>query len=124
MLTQGIGVGVETDDSAEKSIKNKVLSVIDSAKSGLSNMSVSSNIDGLMGNNPMTQYQLSINGQIGGLNNSIDRLTNLIASYLPQIAENSDKPISIDGNSLAVGMRRQIDYQLGRLSVGKGRGNV
>lgn len=124
MLTQGIGVGVETDDSAEKSIKNKVLSVIDSAKSGLSNMSVSSNIDGLMGNNPMTQYQLSINGQIGGLNNSIDRLTNLIASYLPQIAENSDKPIAIDGNSLAVGMRRQMDYQLGRLSVGKGRGNV
>ena len=124
MLTQGISVGVETDDSAEKSIKNKVLSVIDSAKSGLSNMSVSSNIDGLMGNNPMTQYQLSINGQIGGLNNSIDRLTNLIASYLPQIAENSDKPIAIDGNSLAVGMRRQMDYQLGRLSVGKGRGNV
>ena len=124
MLTQGIGVGVESDDSAEKSIKNKVNSVIGIANNSLSNIKVGANFNNFKSSNPLQEYQLSIDAQMNNLNNGIDKLTNLIASYLPQIAENSDKPISIDGNSLAVGMRRQIDYQLGRLSVGKGRGNV
>ena len=124
MLTQGIGVGVESDDSAEKSIKNKVNSVIGIANNSLSNIKVGANFNNFKSSNPLQEYQLSIDAQMSNLNNGIDKLTNLIASYLPQIAENSDKPISIDGNSLAVGMRRQIDYQLGRLSVGKGRGNV
>ena len=124
MLTQGIGVGVESDNSAEKSIKNKVNSVIGIASNSLSNIKVGANFNNFKSSNPLQEYQLSIDAQMSNLNNGIDKLTNLIASYLPQIAENSDKPISIDGNSLAVGMRRQIDYQLGRLSVGKGRGNV
>ena len=72
----------------------------------------------------MDKYQLSIDNQINAVNDRFDRLIGLIGKYLPGIAENAEKPITIDGNSLAVGISRKIDVQLGKISTAKGRGNV
>ena len=58
------------------------------------------------------------------MNSGIDRLIAIINEYLPNIANGVDKDIIIDGNSLAVGMSRKIDNQLGKMAISKGRGNV
>ena len=38
--------------------------------------------------------------------------------------EKANRDVIIDANSLAVGLSRQIDAQLGKMAVAKGRGNV
>ena len=81
-------------------------------------------VENISNKNPMDKYQLSIDNQINAVNDRFDRLIGLIGKYLPGIADNAEKPITIDGNSLAVGISRKIDAQLGKISIAKGRGNV
>ena len=81
-------------------------------------------IENISNKNPMDKYQLSIDNQINAVNDRFDRLIGLIGKYLPGIADNAEKPITIDGKSLAFGISRNIDAQLGKISTAKGRGNV
>ena len=81
-------------------------------------------VENISNKNPMDKYQLSIDNQINAVNDRFDRLIGLIGKYLPGIAENAEKPITIDGKSLAFGISRNIDAQLGKISTAKGRGNV
>ena len=81
-------------------------------------------VENISNKNPMDKYQLSIDNQINAVNDRFDRLIGLIGKYLPGIADNAEKPITIDGKSLAVGISRNIDAQLGKISTAKGRGNV
>ena len=81
-------------------------------------------IDNVVSETPMKEYQVSFNTQFDTLNNRVDRLIDLIGQYLPNIADNMDREIVLDGNRLAVGMSRRIDSQLGKISTAKGRGNV
>lgn len=81
-------------------------------------------IENINNENPVQKYQVSFDTQFNALNDRFDRVISLIGKYLPGIAENADKPITIDGNSLAVGISRKIDAQLGKISTAKGRGNV
>ena len=123
-LAQGVGAGIEEDDSAEKSIENKVSSILGVASGSLSNIRVGSSIDNLITQNPMQKYSLDFNAQIGSLSDGFDRLLLLVGQYLPNIADNMDRNIVLDGNSLVVGMSRKMDAQLGKISTAKGRGNV
>ena len=81
-------------------------------------------IDNIINTTPMQQYQVSFNTQFNALNDRVDQLITLISKYLPNIADNMDREIVLDGNSLAVGISRKIDTQLGRMATAKGRGNV
>ena len=81
-------------------------------------------IENINNENPVQKYQVSFDAQFNALNDRFDRVISLIGKYLPGIAENAEKPITIDGNSLAVGISRKIDAQLGKISTAKGRGNV
>ena len=81
-------------------------------------------VENISNKNPMDKYQLSIDNQINAVNDRFDRLIGLIGKYLPGIADNAEKPITIDGKSLAFGISRNIDAQLGKISTAKGRGNV
>ena len=109
---------------AEKSINEKVNSIIDTANDSLSDIHVGTSVDDMILESPMQRYQLDFNAQIGALNDGFDRLLTLIGQYLPNIAENMDRNIVLDGNSLVVGMSRKMDSQLGKMSTAKGRGNV
>ena len=122
-ITQGLGVGISEDDSAEKAIDEKVDNIISTANS-LNNIKIGTSIDNVIGENPMQKYQVDFNAQIGSLNDGFDRLIGLVGSYLPNISENMNRPIAVDGNALAVSMGRQIDNQLGKMAISKGRGNV
>ena len=123
-LAQGVGEGIEEDDSAEKSIENKVSSILGVASGSLSNIRVGSSIDNLVTQSPMQKYSLDFNAQIGSLSDGFERLLLLVGQYLPNIADNMDRNIVLDGNSLVVGMSRKMDAQLGKISTSKGRGNV
>ena len=123
-LSQGLGVGIEEDDSAEKSIKNKVDSIIGVANNSMSDIRIGSSVSGLVGDNPVQKYQIGFDAQFSTLNDGFDRLLALIGQYLPNIAENMDRNIVLDSSSLVVGMSRRMDAQLGKMSVAKGRGNV
>ena len=123
-LTQGLGVGIEEDDSAEKSIRNKVDSVLGVANNATANIKIGTSIDDVVSESPMQKYQVDFNAQFTALSNSFDKLLAVVAEYLPNIANGVDKDIVIDGNSLAIGMSRKIDSQLGRMAISKGRGNV
>ena len=81
-------------------------------------------IENVNNENPVQKYQVSFDAQFNALNDRFDRVISLIGKYLPGIADNAEKPITIDGNSLAVGISRKIDAQLGKISTAKGRGNV
>ena len=85
---------------------------------------INKDIDNIETKNPIQEYQISFDNQLNTLNDSIDRLIELIGEHLPNIADNIDRPILLDGNSLAVGISRKIDSQLGKISNSKGRGNV
>ena len=123
-ITQGIGVGIEEDDSAEKSIRNKVDSIIGVANSSMSDVRIGSSVSGLVGDNPMQKYQIGFDAQFSTLNDGFERLLSLVGQYLPDISSNINRPIVLDGNAVAVGISRKIDTQLGKMSVAKGRGNV
>ena len=81
-------------------------------------------IENINNENPVQKYQVSFDAQFNALNDRFDRVISLIGKYLPGIADNAEKPISIDGKSLAVSISRNIDAQLGKISTAKGRGNV
>lgn len=81
-------------------------------------------IENINNENPVQKYQVSFDAQFNALNDRFDRVISLIGKYLPGIADNAEKPITIDGKSLAVGISRNIDAQLGKISTAKGRGNV
>ena len=81
-------------------------------------------IENVNNENPVQKYQVSFDTQFNALNDRFDRVISLIGKYLPGIADNAEKPITIDGKSLAVGISRNIDAQLGKISTAKGRGNV
>ena len=87
-------------------------------------MSADKDIKNVVSETAMKSYQLSFNTQFDALNDRVDRLIDLIGQYLPNIADNMDRNIVLDGNSLAVGISRKIDTQLGRISTAKRRGNV
>lgn len=74
--------------------------------------------------NNLQPSQIETNNNTNAINENIDRLISLIGEYLPGIADKMDRPITVDGDSLAVGMTRKIDSQLGKLTIAKGRGNV
>ena len=123
-LTQGLGVGIEEDDSAEKSIKNKVDDVLGIANGSTANIKIGTSVDDVVSETPMQKYQVDFNAQFTSLSNSFDNLLAIVSEYLPNIANGVDKDIVIDGNSLAVGISRNIDRQLGKMATAKGRGNV
>ena len=81
-------------------------------------------IENVNNENPVQKYQVSFDAQFNALNDRFDRVISLIGKYLPGIADNVEKPITIDGKSLAFGISRNIDAQLGKISTAKGRGNV
>ena len=79
---------------------------------------------GTAGINSVRNYQTDYTPYLNNINDSIDRFISLVGQYLPEISQKIDRPIMIDGNSLAVGMAKSMDSQLGKISVSKGRGNV
>ena len=81
-------------------------------------------IENINNENQVQKYQVSFDTQFNALNDRFDRVISLIGKYLPGIADNAEKPITIDGKSLAFGISRNIDAQLGKISTAKGRGNV
>ena len=123
-ITQGLGVGIEEDDSAEKSMQNKIDSILGVANNSMANIKVGTSVDDIVTESPMQKYQLDFNAQIGSLNDGFERLIGLIGQYLPDIASNMDRNIVLDSNSLVVGMSRKMDSQLGRMATAKGRGNI
>ena len=123
-VTQGLGVGITEDDSAEKSMKNKIANILGIANNTDTKIKVGTSIDDVVNESPLQKYQLDFNAQLDSLNDGFDRLLALIGQYLPNIADNMDRNIVLDGNSLVVGMSRKMDAQLGKMSVAKGRGNV
>ena len=123
-ITQGIGVGIEEDDSAEKAIGEKVSDILGIANSSMANIKVGTSVDGLMPENPINKYQLDFNAQFSALSDGFENLIALVGEYLPNIASGMDRQLVIDGSSLAVGISRQMDNQLGRMAIAKGRGNV
>lgn len=123
-ITQGLGVGITEDDSAEKSIKSKVDSILGIANNTDAKINVGTNIDDIVTESPMQKYQVAFDAQFDSLNDGFDRLLALIGQYLPNIAENMDRNIVLDSNSLVVGMSRKMDSQLGRMATAKGRGNI
>ena len=123
-ITQGLGVGIEEDDSAEKSMQNKIDSILGVANNSMANIKVGTSVDDIVTESPMQKYQIDFNAQIGALNDGFERLIGLIGQYLPDIASNMDRNIVLDSNSLVVGMSRKMDSQLGRMATAKGRGNI
>lgn len=123
-VTQGLGVGIEEDDSAEQSMLNKVASVLGIANNTDAKIKVGTTVDDVVTESPLQKYQLDFNAQIDSLNDGFDRLIALIGQYLPNIANNMDRDIVLDGDRLAVRMSRRMDAQLGKISTSKGRGNV
>lgn len=123
-IAEGLGIGIEDDDSAEKAIANKAKSILDIANGSLSNIHIGTSVDGLLADNPMQNYQLDFNAQIGELNDGFERLIALVGQYLPDIAGGMDRNIVLDGNALVVGMSKRMDNQFGKMAIAKGRGNV
>lgn len=123
-VTQGLGVGITEDDSAEKSMLNKVANVLGIANNTDARIKVGTSIDDIANETPLQKYQVDFNAKIDSLNDGFDNLLALIGQYLPNIANNMDRNIVLDGNSLVVGMSRKMDAQLGKISTAKGRGNV
>ena len=123
-VTQGLGVGITEDDSAEQSIQDKVDNIIGIASNTDAKIKVGTSVDDIVKETPLQKYQVDFNAKIDSLNDGFDNLIALIGQYLPNIANNMDRDIVLDGNSLVVGMSRRMDAQLGKISTAKGRGNV
>ena len=123
-ITQGLGVGITSDDSAEKAIDEKVNDILNTANGSLNNAKFGMSIDDMVGESPLHKYQLDFNAQIGALNDGFDRLIGLVGNYLPNISDNMNRPLMVDGTNLASAMGKQMDNQLGRMAISKDRGNV
>ena len=123
-ITQGLGVGITDDDSAEKAIDDKVNGILNTANASLSNIKIGTSIDDMVAESPIQKYQLDFNAQIGALNDGFDRLIGLVGDYLPNISDNMNRPLMVDGNNLTTSISRQMDNQLGKMASSKNRGNV
>lgn len=123
-VTQGLGVGILSDDSAEESIGEKVNRVLGVAENSTANIKIGTTVDGVIPENPMQKYQVDFNTQISALGDGFDRLIGLVGEYLPNISEKVDRPITLDGKNLTAGISRTMDAQLGKIAIAKGRGNV
>ena len=66
----------------------------------------------------------SVKQETGNLSTSVDRLYDMVNSYLETVLQNMDKNIVLDTGALVGGTIRQIDKQLGNRSNMKLRGNV
>ena len=82
------------------------------------------NITTLNDRGDLESYRTNYTEQLNLINDSVDRLISLIGDYLPGIALKVDRPLVVDGDSLTVGISRKMDYQLGKMSIAKDRGNV
>lgn len=121
-IPQGVAEGIMEDDSPEQAMRDKVDRIMDVVNG--TKVAIPTTVDDLFVESPMQKYQLDFNAQIGSLNDGFERLIALVGNYLPDIAGGMDRNIVLDGNSLAVGMSRRIDVELGKMAVAKGRGNV
>ena len=90
----------------------------------MSDAKLGMSIDNIIGESPMQKYQLDFNAQIGALNDGFDRLIGLVGNYLPNISDNMNRPLMVDGNNLVTSISKQMDNQLGRMAISKDRGNV
>ena len=109
-MAQGLGVGIDEDDSAEKAIQHKVETI--------------SNVDNMIGDNPLQRYQVDFNTQFNSLNDGFNNLMNLLGQYLPVIIENMNRDIVLDSGLLVGSTIKDIDKQLGIRSNARVRGNV
>lgn len=123
-LAEGIAVGITEDDSAENALNNKVNKILNVADYTTPNIRIGASVNDIMSADPMTEYQVNFTSQMNTLGDTFDRVLGILAEYLPIITEKANRDVIIDANSLAVGLSRQIDVQLGKMAVAKGRGNV
>ena len=123
-LMEGVGVGMDEDDSAEKAMKSKVDNIIGIAEDASANLNIGTSVDNIVADSPMKKYQLDFNAQLGALGDGFDRLVSLVGQYLPDIAVNSAKELTFSGDKLVLGISKRMDLQLGKMAVAKGRGNV
>ena len=84
----------------------------------------SAGVVGVNSGSVLGTYRPDYTEQLNSINDAVDRLIGLVGEYLPNISSNASKPVVVDANSLAVGMSRNIDSELGKISVSKNRGNV
>ena len=117
-------LGIDYEVKVEKAIGEKVSDILGIANSSMANIKVGTSVDSLMPENPINKYQLDFNAQFSALSDGFENLIALVGEYLPNIASGMDRQLVIDGSSLAVGISRQIDNQLGRMAIAKGRGNA
>ena len=106
-ISQGLGEGIENNDSPEKAIKSKYDGVMD-----------------ITSESPLQKYQLDFNAQIDSLNDGFDRLIGILGQYLPNISDKMDRPIGFNGKEFVRSIGGQMDNQLGKMAVAKCRGNV
>lgn len=66
----------------------------------------------------------AVRTETNGLGSSIDRLYNMLNSYLALLLESADKDLVLDSGELVGSMIKKIDKQLGNRSTMKLRGNV
>ena len=66
----------------------------------------------------------SVKQETSGISSSVDRLYDMINSYLGLLVDNMDKDVVLDSGVLVGSMIKQIDKQLGNRSNMKLRGNV
>ena len=66
----------------------------------------------------------SVKQETSGISSSVDRLYDMINSYLGAVVDNMDKDVVLDSGVLVGSMIKQIDKQLGNRSNMKLRGNV
>ena len=53
----------------------------------------------------------------------IDQLTKTVQKYFPQVIENMDRDVVMDGDTIVGKLAPKMDAKLGRISKHKGRGN-
>ena len=143
-IDEGVGVSLENSEASENAIKSKFGNIMNVAGKAFGmvqgyiseesknlatefdvpTVQIDSRIRNEAIENPVQQYQLDINSQFSLLNDGFERLIGLINEYLPDIAGNMNREIVLDSGALAVGMSRRMDKELGKISVGKGRGNI
>ena len=116
-------------DSKSEWLKEQILkfcsSVNDTFNVGFGTVNLdNSEFGGINDRATLRDYRPDYTEQLNLINDAIDRLIVLIGDYLPDIASKVNRPVMVDGNSLAVGMSRSLDNQLGRISISKERGNV
>ena len=120
---------VDGMNSKSEWMKEQILrfctTINDTFNVGFGTESVSnSEFSGISERSSVGGYRPDYTEQLNLINDAVDRLISLVGQYLPDIASNMNRPIAINGDSLAVGISKKMDFQLGKMSVAKDRGNV